>query len=59
MGEVGSRGCFGVGELLGAARHLIALLQLLVDRDRQIQAPMIPIIVHETCEVAAWESVVQ
>jgi hypothetical protein len=44
LGGVGSGGCFGVRELLGAANHLIAFLQLLVDGDRQIQAPMIPII---------------
>jgi hypothetical protein len=31
LGGVGRGGCFGVGELLGAANHLIALLQLLVD----------------------------
>ena len=54
-----SGGCFGVGELLGAAHHLIALLQLLVDSDCQIQAPMIPVIVRWTCEATAWESVVQ
>jgi hypothetical protein len=43
---VGSGGCYGVRMLLGAAHHLIAILQLLVDGDRQIQAPMIPIIVQ-------------
>jgi hypothetical protein len=40
----GGGGCLGVRELLGAANHLIALLQLLVDGDHQIQAPVIPII---------------
>jgi len=42
---VGSGGCFGVRELLGL-NHLIAFLQLLVDGNCQIQAPMILIILH-------------